>query len=178
MGMNNNNNAANVRRLVVCAMLVAVGTLLSGPLSLYFGTFKTGIETLPKILAGVLFGPLWGGLVGALTDFLQAILFPHGGYQPLFTAVAFFFGFIPGLFFRRGQPVTFLRLLLAVACGQILASVILNTTVLVILGYAKSGWWVTASPRIINQAVMIPVYTVITHYIVQLIKKRNLLKRD
>ena len=175
--MENKNNArVRLRRLVVSAMFVAVGVLLSGPLSLYFGTFKTGIETLPKILAGVLFGPLWGGLVGAVIDFLQAVLFPRGGYQPLFTVVAFFFGFIPGLFFRKGQTVTFLRLLLAIACGQIFASVLLNTTVLVILGYAKSGWWVTAGPRIINQAIMIPVYTVITHYIVLLIKKRNLLK--
>ena len=175
--MEQKNKITRLRTVVICAMLTAVGVLLSGPLSLYFGTFKTGIETLPKILAGVLFGPLWGGVVGAVTDFLQAMLFPRGGYQPLFTVVAFFFGFIPGLFFRNGRPIKFLRLLLAIACGQILASVILNTTVLVVLGYAKSGWWVTAGPRIINQAIMIPVYTVITHYIVMLVEKRNLLHR-
>jgi ECF transporter S component (folate family) len=158
-------------------MLAATGVLLGGALSIpgiAMGgyTFKIGLGVLPVILSGVLYGPLWGGMVGGLTDLLQALLFPKGPYMPWFTIVGIFFGAIPGLFFMRRQEPTVKRLALAVASGQILCSVFLNTAVLVLL-VGGFGWEIMI-PRVINQAVMIPLYTFLIYYIVRFLKKREL----
>ncbi|HWQ57431.1 MAG TPA: folate family ECF transporter S component [Clostridia bacterium] len=161
------------RRLVVCALLTALGVVLGGLLSIPampLGTYslKIGFGVLPVILTGVLFGPAYGAMVGGLTDFLQALIFPKGAYVPFFTVIGTFFGLIPGLFFARGQEAKFPRVLLAVAAGQMIASVALNSLLLIWL-YGLP--WETFIPRVINQAVMIPVYSVLVYYCVKLLKK-------
>ena len=167
----------HVVTLVVCGLLTAPGVVLGGLLSIPavpFGsyTLKIGFGVLPVILAGVLFGPAYGGIVGALTDLLQALLFPKGAYMPWFTVVGIFFGLVPGLFFMKKQKPTFLRLLAAVAAGQIFGSVILNTLLLVKL--YGSPWqliWV----RLANQAIMIPLYTVLLYAICKLLARHKVL---
>ncbi len=129
MQANRLTNHQKVMRLVVCAMLTALGVVLGGLLSIPampFGsyTLKIGFGVLPVIIAGVLYGPGYGAIVGALCDLLQALIFPKGAYMPWFTVVGALFGLIPGLFFIKRQTPTFLRILLAVAVGQIVGSVI------------------------------------------------------
>ncbi|OQB23980.1 MAG: Folate transporter FolT [Firmicutes bacterium ADurb.Bin182] len=167
----------NTLRLTVCAMLVALGVILGGALSIpgfAMGgySFKIGFGVLPVILSGVLYGPIWGGMVGGLTDLIQALVFPKGPYMPWFTIVGVLFGAIPGMFFVKGQSPTWKRLALAVATGQIICSVILNTAVLVLL-VGGFGWEIMI-PRIINQIVMIPLYTVLVYYISRFLRKRSL----
>ncbi len=167
------------RRLVICAMLTALGVVLGGllnipamPLGVY--SLKIGFGALPVILAGVLFGPGYGAMVGGITDFLQALLFPKGAYVPFFTIVGTFFGLIPGLFFANGQEPKFGRILLAVATGQLVASVVLNTLLLI---WLYSMPWETFIPRIINQAVMIPVYSLLVYSSMRLIKQSGFAPR-
>ena len=163
------------KRLVTCALLTALGVVLGGLLSIPampLGTYslKIGFGVLPVILSGVLYGPGYGAMVGGLTDFIQAMIFPKGAYMPWFTVIGVLFGLIPGLFFAKKQEPKFLRLLLAVFTGQIVGSVICNTLLLM---------WLYSLPfeiiyaRLINQAVMIPIYTVLTFYCVKLLKRAN-----
>lgn len=166
-------NREKTRRLVICALLTALGVVLGGllsipamPLGAY--SLKIGFGTLPVILSGVLFGPAYGAMVGGLTDFLQANIFPKGAYVPFFTVIGVLFGLIPGLFFMKKREPKFLRILLAVAAGQTIASVILNTLLLI---WLYSMPWETFIPRIINQAVMIPLYSVLVYYCIKLLKK-------
>ncbi len=161
------------RRLVLSALLTALGVVLGGLLSIPampFGAYslKIGFGVLPVILSGILFGPTYGAMVGGATDFLQALIFPKGAYVPFFTIIGTLFGLIPGLFFARKQEPKFLRVLLAVAAGQLVASVALNSLLLIWL-YGLP--WETFIPRIINQAVMIPIYGVLSYYCVRLLKK-------
>ena len=112
------------KKLVVCAVFIALGVVLGGLLNIpavVFGAYsvKIGFGVLPVILAGMLYGPVYGGMVGGLTDFLQAVIFPKGAYEPWFTIIGIFFGLIPGLFFMKKQPFKFWRIFLAVAAGQI-----------------------------------------------------------
>lgn len=168
----------DTKALAVCAMLTALGVLLGGILKIpavLFGGYslKIGFGVLPVILAGVLYGPAYGGCVGALTDFLQAQLFPAGAYMPWFTVIGILFGLIPGLFFMKGQKPTFKRLLLAVAVGQIVGSVICNSLLLMALyGFPIE----IAIPRLINQAIMIPVYTVLLRMLIPLLQKAKLIE--
>lgn len=165
-----------VLRLVVCAMLTALGVVLGGMLSIPampFGTYsvKIGFGALPVIISGVLYGPFWGAAVGALCDLLQALLFPKGAYMPWFTVVAMLFGLVPGLFFMKNERTTFLRILTAVSCGQILGSVICNTALIVWL-YGMP--WEVGIARLINQAVMIPLYTILVFACMRVIKKSGI----
>ncbi|MDR0841032.1 MAG: folate family ECF transporter S component [Christensenellaceae bacterium] len=165
------------RKLVLCALLTALGVVLGGllnipamPLGAY--TLKIGMGMLPVLLAAVLYGPLYGGIVGGLTDLLQALIFPKGAYMPWFTVIGILFGILPGLFFSKGQEPKPGRLLLAVGTGQVVCSVVLNTLLLM---------WIYGSPyqivyaRIVNQAVMIPLYTLILYYLIGLLRKSGVI---
>ena len=113
--MEKTRNSANVdpktRRLAYCALFTALGVVLGGllsipamPLGSY--TLKIGLGVLPVIVTAALYGPLYGGTVGALTDLLQALIFPKGAYMPWFTVIGALFGVIPGMFFVKGQKPT------------------------------------------------------------------------
>ena len=74
----------------------------------------------------------------------------------------------------KKQKPTFLRLLAAVAAGQIFGSVILNTLLLVKL--YGSPWqliWV----RLANQAIMIPLYTVLLYAVCKLLARHKVLDK-
>lgn len=179
MQANRLTNHQKIVRLVVCAMLTALGVVLGGLLSIPampFGsyTLKIGFGVLPVIIAGVLYGPGYGAIVGALCDLLQALIFPKGAYMPWFTVVGALFGLIPGLFFIKRQTPTFLRILLAVAVGQIVGSVICNT--LLVIWLYGSPWQIVYA-RIINQAVMIPLYSALVYLCMKVIAKRRWAKR-
>ena len=176
MQANRLTNHQKVMRLVVCAMLTALGVVLGGLLSIPampFGsyTLKIGFGVLPVIIAGVLYGPGYGAIVGALCDLLQALIFPKGAYMPWFTVVGALFGLIPGLFFIKRQTPTFLRILLAVAVGQIVGSVICNT--LLVIWLYGSPWQIVYA-RIINQAVMIPLYSALVYLCIKVIAKTKM----
>ncbi|MBS7335987.1 MAG: folate family ECF transporter S component [Eubacteriales bacterium] len=163
--------------LVTCAMLTALGVVLGGLLSIPampLGSYslKIGFGALPVIVAGVLYGPYYGAIVGALTDFIQAMIFPKGAYMPWFTIVGMLFGLIPGLFFMKKQEPKFIRILLAVAVGQIVSSVICNT--ILIAWLYGLPLWQTMLARAINQAVMIPLYSIITYGCIRLMKKAGI----
>lgn len=161
------------RILLHCALFTALGVLLGGPLNIpgiMMGTysFKIGLGVLPVILTGIVYGPLYGGIVGALVDLLQALLFSKGAYMPWFTVIGVLFGLIPGLFFIKNQPATFLRIVLAVACGQLIASVLCNTILLMVL-YGQPFELIYV--RLLNQAIMIPIYATLIYYLLPLLKR-------
>lgn len=167
----------SVKKLVICALLTAMGVILGGPLSipampLGGYSLKIGLGVLPVILSGVLFGPVYGGMVGGLTDLLQALIFPKGAYMPWFTLVGILFGLIPGLFFIKRREVKLGRLALSVAAGQLIASVLLNTALLVWLyGYP----WEIIYWRAANQAIMVPIYTGLIYGIIKLLQKSKII---
>ena len=172
-----NNDRLNIgvgtRKLVYCALLTALGVILGGmisipamPLGSY--TLKIGFGVLPVIMSAVLYGPLYGGVVGGLTDLLQSLIFPKGPYMPWFTVIGVLFGVIPGLFFCKGQQPTIRRLFAAIFTGQTVCSVVLNTLLLMWL-YGLPYEIVYA--RIVNQAVMIPLYTVMVYWLIKVLKR-------
>lgn len=136
------------------------------PLGSY--TLKIGLGVLPVIVTAVLYGPLYGGTVGALTDLLQALIFPKGAYMPWFTVIGALFGVIPGIFFVKGQKPTLKRIFVAVFSGQTVCSVVLNTLLLM---WLYGSPWQIVYARLINQAVMIPLYTALVYYVVKLMDK-------
>ena len=166
----------NTRRLATCGLLIAVSVVFGGmlkiPLNL-FGAYslKLSFSMIPIFIAAVKYGPVYGGICGGAADFIQAILFPVGAYNPLFTLTGIVLGMVPGLFFAHGEEPTFKRLACAITTGQIIGSVLLNTTFQVI-SYGLP--WAIIGPRALNQAIFIPIYTVITYILVQKIPNLRL----
>ena len=113
------------RTLTTLAMLIAIEVILSRFLSINAWNIKIGFGFVPVLIAAILYGPLAGGLVGALSDFIGAVLFPIGTYFPGFTLTSFLTGFVFGLFLNKKQG--WLQGLAAVGINQFILGLFLNT---------------------------------------------------
>ena len=113
------------RALTTLAMLIAIEVILSRFLSINAWNIKIGFGFVPVLIAAILYGPLAGGLVGALSDFIGAVLFPIGTYFPGFTLTSFLTGFVFGLFLNKKQG--WLQGLAAVGINQFILGLFLNT---------------------------------------------------
>ena len=115
----------SIKNLTLASLLIALEVVLSRFLSISAWNTKIGFAFVPVVLAALLLGPLWAGIVGALADFLGALLFPIGAYFPGFTLTAFLMGLCYGLFLYKKQSIG--RIAAAVAVHQLLLSLLLNT---------------------------------------------------
>ena len=146
-----------VRTIVYLGVLTALEIVLSRFLSLNAWNLKIGFSFVPVALAGMLFGPLAGGIVGALGDFLGAVLFPIGPYFPGFTLTAFLTGVVFGLFLRKKR--TALSVLGSVAVNQLLLSLLLNTLWISVL--YGSPYVPLLTTRVVQCAILAPVQFVV-----------------
>ncbi len=97
----NKKLAVILRRMVVCAMFLALAVVIN-----FFtetGIPLFGADGIQIKFGGVftsfpafLFGPIYGGVVCAASDIIGCIIKPLGGYIPWFTITAFIAGFIRG----------------------------------------------------------------------------------
>ncbi len=115
----------SIQMIAYIGMLTALEIILNRFLSINAWNIKIGFSFIPVVIAAVLFGPLAGGIVGALGDFLGAILFPIGPYFPGFTATAFVTGFIFGLFLYKKQTLP--KIIGAVLINQLIFSLLVNS---------------------------------------------------
>lgn len=87
------------------------------------------------MLAACISYPVGGAVVGALVDFIGAILVPTGAYFPGFTATAAITGLVFG--FLLYKKCNFPRIVLAVLSTQLICGFLLNTLFISIL-YTKA----------------------------------------
>jgi len=156
-------NLTTTRKLARLSFLIALSIILTRFLSLRVAIggvegIRIGFGALPIIFAGIAFGPLAGGMVGAVSDLVGYFINPMGAYMPHFTLTAFLTGFIPAIvmYVIRGNRVSYWQLLLAVAVGQIISSVILVPVFIQMLFGVPLE--VTMLPKVISQAINIPIY--------------------
>ncbi len=119
------NNRFNTRMLTTLALLTAVEIVLSRFLSVSAWNIKIGFSFIPVVIAAILFGPLAAGTVGALADFIGALLFPIGAYFPGFTLTAFLTGAVFGFFLHGKQG--WVQIIASVGINQFVLSLFLNT---------------------------------------------------
>ena len=113
------------RQLITLSILVAVEIVLNRFLSINAWNIKIGFSFVPVVIAAILFGPIEAGIVGALGDFIGALLFPIGAYFPGFTLTAFLTGSVFGLFLHKKQGWP--QILASVGINQFVLSLFLNT---------------------------------------------------
>ena len=151
------------RNLTTMALLIALEIILSRFLSLSAWNTKIGFSFVPVVIAAILLGPVYAGIVGALADFVGAILFPIGAYFPGFTLTAFLTGLVYGLFLYKEQG--FPRILGAVAVNQFILSLLLNTLWISILYGSPFG------PLLVTRLVQSAILTVVQIVVIELIVK-------
>ena len=115
----------STQQLVLMAMLIAANVVLSRFLSISAWNIKIGFAFVPVVMAAIYMGPLQAALVGALGDFVGAILFPIGAYFPGFTLTAFLVGLTYGIFLHKKQSNTLI--IAAVILTEVIGSLLLNT---------------------------------------------------
>ena len=108
---------------------------------------------MPVVLAAVLLGPLAAGVVGALGDFIGAVLFPIGPYFPGFTLTAFLTGLVFGWFLHKRQTVW--RILGAVAVNLFILSLLVQTVWISIL--YDTPYVPLLLTRIVQCGIMAPI---------------------
>jgi ECF transporter S component (folate family) len=166
----------NTRKLVFLSLLTALGIVLTRFLSLRLPLFgvegiRIGIGSLPMIFAGMVFGPVAGGLVGAVTDVVGFWISPMGAYMPHFTLTAFLTGFIPGfvMIYIFKNVRNFKTLLISIAIGQIITSIILVPYFIHIL------FGVPFKPLLIPRLIGQPINIIVYSYLVKILFKNEIL---
>lgn len=119
------NKSKTIRMITTLSLLIAIEIILSRFFSIQTWNFKIGFGFIPVVIAGALYGPIAGGLVGGISDFLGAIMFPKGAYFFGFTITAIFLGVMYGLVLKKKQ--TNGRILFVVFMNQTMGSLLLNT---------------------------------------------------
>ena len=95
--MNNRKKKIDVKSIALMGLLIALEIILSRFLSIAAWNLKIGFSFIPVVIAAILLGPVEAALVGAIADFLGAVLFPIGAYFPGFTLTQFIVGLVFGL---------------------------------------------------------------------------------
>lgn len=142
-----------IRQLSFLALLTALEIVLSRFCSINTWNLKIGFGFLPVALAATLFGPSGGAVVGGLSDFLGALLFPVGPYFPGFTLTAALSGFVFGLFLRRAQDMR--HIIPAVLIHQMVLGFLLNSVWISVLYH--SPFLPLLATRTVQCAVLVPV---------------------
>lgn len=157
------NKLKNVYVLTVCALLVAIATVL--------GFFKLVVVPelieirfafMPIGMSGMLFGPLVGGIVGALADVLGYLVKPTGPFFPGFTIATAISGVIYGVFLYR-KKVTIPRIMLAQAVESVVVSLLLNSLNLSIL--YGNGFLAVLTPKIVKAIALYPFKTALLYLV-------------
>ncbi len=161
----------NTKTLAYCAMLVALGVVLSrlaGIMPSEVSRYSIGM--VPTFLAGLLFGPIPGALVGFAADFIGCLFSPYP-YNPIFCVSPILYGIFSGILhyaLRRGYSERKLMIGIPVAYffSMALGSVLYMSAAMAFT-YAGEGafrpYFITQLlKRLVQYAVVLPVDSIIT----------------
>ncbi len=151
-------SGSKTKMLTTLGILVALEVVLNRFLSINAWNIKIGFSFIPVVVAAILYGPIAGGIVGALGDFIGAILFPIGTYFPGFTLTAFLMGLVFGFFLYKKQ--TPLRAAAAAGINQFILGLFLNTLWISVL--YGSPYVPLLATRVVQSAILAPVQFAVT----------------
>ena len=140
----------STKLVVTIGLLAAMHIVLSRFLSINAWNIKIGFAFVPVFLAAWAFGPIPAAAVGALGDFLGAVLFPIGPYFPGFTLSCALTGVIFGLLLHREQTLP--RIVTAVLLNQFGVSLLLSSLWISIL--YGSPYTVLLGTRVIQSVIL------------------------
>ncbi len=153
----------NTRMVVIMGMLIAIQIVLSRFCSINAWNVKIGFGFVPIAIAAILYGPIPAALVGILSDFLGAVLFPIGPYFPGFTLTAGLTGLVYGFLLHKEQ--SFVRILASALITQFILGLLLNTFWISVLYGSEFG------PLMLTRLVQCAILTPVEFIVIQAISK-------
>lgn len=158
-----------VRTIVLCGLLAALAIVLGMIASIDVGPYiRVGFSGIPNRIVDYLFGPIAGTLFGGALDVLKYVLKPSGPFFFGFTFNAMLAGFLYGSILYK-KPVTLKRILAAEFLNKVVVNCLLNTLWISIL-YGK-GFFVLLPMRIVKNAIMLPIDSMILFFALTAVKK-------
>lgn len=161
-----NRTHTRLVRLVCFAVLIAMQIVLSRFCSINAWNLKIGFGFLPVAVAGAMFGPAGGAIVGALSDFLGAVLFPIGPYFPGFTLCLALTGAAFGLALYKKPAIP--RMAAAVVFDQLVLSLLVNSYWISVL--YGSPYLPLLATRIFQCLIMLPVELILTSLVLRTLR--------
>lgn len=98
-----NNKKLDLHTLATLGLLIGIQIVLARFFSIRTPIVTIGFGFLPIVVAAMMYGPMKAGIVGAVSDYLGAVLFPIGAPYLGFTLTAFVVGAMYGMFFHKKQ---------------------------------------------------------------------------
>ena len=163
------NELRRVRVIALCGVMGALAIVLGFVATIRIGDYiRVGFSFLPNVIVDYLFGPVVGGIFGGAMDIIKYMMNPTGPFFPGFTISAVIGAVIYGTMLYR-QKITILRVFAAQFIVKAVVNILLNTIwVIMLYGYGLAA---VLPGRIISNAVMLPIDTVITYVVLQFIQK-------
>ena len=164
----------SVKTLAVCAMMLAVGTML-GYFSIKLDNDKTvGISVIAPQLVSTLYGPVVGGIVGAAGDILDCILNPKGPFFPGYTLNAFLGQMIYGMVLYK-KNLSLLRIVVS----KVLVAVLVNLPLGSLWSwiFVNKGYLAILVGKIAQQGVQIVVLGVLFYMFVSALKNAKVFQK-
>ena len=157
----------DTKTLVALAMLIAMEIVLNRFLSINAWNMKIGFSFVPIVIGAILFGPIHAAIIGALGDFIGAILFPIGAYFPGFTVTALLMGLVWGFFLHGSTNIT--KVIISVLINQTILSLCLNTLWISVLYGSPYGPLFVS--RIVQTLILIAVQSVVVYALTKVLPR-------
>ena len=162
----------NLRVIVFCGLMGALSIVLDMFGSVAVGPYvKIGLASIPNRTVDYLFGPVVGCAFGAVMDLLKFMIHPTGTFFPGYTLSAAAAGFLFGWVMYR-KPLSLPRLLAGQFILKLFVNLFLNTLWMVIM-YQKAVM-VILPPRIISNAIQLPVDALILWFLFKALDKSGM----
>lgn len=142
------------RRIAALGMLIALEILLSRFLSVSTPFMKISFGFVPSAMAGMLWGPASGALVGGVSDFIGALLWPTGSFHPGFTLTYALAGAVYGSSLCRPRVSGRRALCTAFFVNLFVYFLLDSVWLFTILG---AGVFAQLGTRLVKNLVMIPI---------------------
>ncbi len=164
---------SKTRKIVILALLIALGVILSRFLSIQTPVLRIGFAFVALAAAGILYGPVYGGIVGGLIDIVGYLAFPDGAYFPGITLSGVLSGVTYGLFLHRKTP-SLPRVTIASAISAFAISGLLTTYWLTIIIPGQTFVPLLLT-RVLSTAVLFPVQIVVIFSVWKAMEKTRFL---
>lgn len=169
------SNRYQYRRVVLAGLLLASTIVLARILAIRTTILTISFSFVPVMLSAIMLGPKHTIFISTVADIIGALVFPTGSYFYGFTITAFLTGLVYGLLLYQKDKFEVnskfvLRALIAIMLVVILLNGVLNTIWVMMI--VKDASTILIWPRIIKEAIMIPVQIITLSIIIKAFGKQ------
>lgn len=173
--MSFSSNHYQYRKIILAGLLLASTIVLARVLAIRTTILTISFSFVPIMFSAIILGPKYTIFISTIADIIGALVFPVGNYFYGFTITAFLTGLVYGFLLYQKDKLEInskfiIRALASILIVVILLNGVLNTIWVTMI--VKDASAILIWPRIIKEAVMIPVQIITLSIIVKVFNKQ------